>query len=117
MKSARHLAPTGPYQERLREFDLREIDAAAPHSLAHRKYMARLTWVMGIIQRELPPGSRVLAGSGQESTHGRTRVHQRVNDTLGAYLHNGRDGWDWHRMVDRICLRNAGAYGLPFGDA
>ena len=60
MKSARHLAPTGPYQERLREFDLREIDAEDRRSLFHRKYMARLTRVMGIIQRELPPGSRVL---------------------------------------------------------
>ncbi len=60
MKSARDLVPTGPYQEQLRQFDLREIDAEDTHSLFHRKYMARLTRVIEVIKQELAPGSTVL---------------------------------------------------------
>jgi len=53
MRDARQLHPTDPYQKLLQEYDLREIDAEDRHSLFHRKYMARLDWVLRAIQREL----------------------------------------------------------------
>ena len=69
MKSARALVPTGSYQERLREFDLREIDAEDARSLFHRKYVARLTGVIEAIKQDLPPGSAVLEiGCSQANT-------------------------------------------------
>ncbi len=60
MRDARQLHPANSYQKLLQEYDLREIDARDRRSLFHRKYMARLGWVIGTIQRELAPGSTVL---------------------------------------------------------
>ncbi len=60
MKRARDLVPAGSYQKRLQEFDLREIDADDTRSLFHRKYMARLTWVIRAVEREVSPGATVL---------------------------------------------------------
>jgi len=60
MKNARELHPTNSYQKMLQEYDLREIDAQDRCNLFCRKYMARLSWVLQTIQRELPPGSLVL---------------------------------------------------------
>ncbi len=60
MKDARELHPTNSYQKMLQEYDLREIDAQYRRSLFHRKYMARLGWVLQTVQRELTPGSTVL---------------------------------------------------------
>lgn len=60
MRDARQLRPANSYQKLLQEYDLREIDARDRHSLFHRKYMARLGWVLQTVQRELTPGSTVL---------------------------------------------------------
>jgi len=60
MKSAADLNPSDPYQRLLQEYDLREIDSNDARSLFHRKYMARLRWVVGTVQRQLAPGSIVL---------------------------------------------------------
>ncbi len=60
MRNARELHPTNSYQKLLQEYDLREIDAQDRRSLFHRKYMARLSWVLQTVQRELGPGSTVL---------------------------------------------------------
>ena len=60
MRDARQLHPANSYQKLLHEYDLREIDAQDRHSLLHRKYMARLGWVLQTVQRELAPGSTVL---------------------------------------------------------
>jgi len=69
MRDARQLHPPNSYQELLQEYDLREIDAEDRRSLFHRKYMTRLDWVVGAIQRELAPGSTVLeVGCSQANT-------------------------------------------------
>jgi len=69
MRDARQLHLTDPYQKLLQEYDLREIDAEDRHSLFHRKYMARLGWVLRTMQRELAPGSTVLeVGCSQANT-------------------------------------------------
>ncbi len=60
MRNARQLHPTDSYQKLLQEYDLREIDARDRRSLFHRKYMARLGWVLQTVQQELAPGSTVL---------------------------------------------------------
>lgn len=60
MKNARQLCPEGEYQRRLQQFDLREIDAADPHSVFHLKYLNRLRRVRGAIRRHCRPGARVL---------------------------------------------------------
>jgi len=69
MKDARQLHPVNSYQKLLQEYDLREIDAEDRRSLFHRKYMARLAWVLQTVQRELAPGSTVLeVGCSQANT-------------------------------------------------
>lgn len=60
MKSARHLQPQAEYQQCLRQFDLREIDAVDQRSLFHLKYRERLEKILGAIRRYCPQGARVL---------------------------------------------------------
>jgi len=60
MRDARQLYPTDPYQRLLQQYDLREIDARDRRSLLHRKYMARLGWVLQTVRRELAPDSTLL---------------------------------------------------------
>ena len=60
MKSAHNLEPSDPDQKLLRDYDLREIDAADPRSRFHRKYVARLRRIVQAVTAALPPGAIVL---------------------------------------------------------
>lgn len=60
MKDARQIAPGGPDHERLRGFDLREINAADPGEHMALKYMARLEGVLEAARRYIPRGGLVL---------------------------------------------------------
>ena len=60
MRSAREITPGGDYHRYLRDYDLREIDAADLRSLFHLKYLARLRPLLALARRHAGPGGRVL---------------------------------------------------------
>jgi 2-polyprenyl-3-methyl-5-hydroxy-6-metoxy-1,4-benzoquinol methylase len=54
------VAPASAEESRLRDFDLREIDALDPRSHFALKYLARLHSVLAAVRRHVPAGSQVL---------------------------------------------------------
>jgi SAM-dependent methyltransferase len=60
MRSARDLTPHNPEEERLRAFDLRELDAEDPRSHFALKYRARLDAVLDATRTYVPPGGLIL---------------------------------------------------------
>lgn len=60
MRSARDLTPHNPEEERLRAFDLREIDAVDPRAHFALKYRARLRAVLSAAVRFVPAGGSIL---------------------------------------------------------
>jgi SAM-dependent methyltransferase len=60
MRSALDLVPHNPEEERLRAFDLRELDAEDPRSHFALKYRARLEAVLAAARRYVPPGGLIL---------------------------------------------------------
>ncbi|MEN6303477.1 MAG: class I SAM-dependent methyltransferase [Armatimonadia bacterium] len=65
MKSSRDLTPASDYEAWLREFDLRDLDAADPRTMWALKYRSRLHSALEPLRR-LPTGARALeVGSSQ----------------------------------------------------
>jgi len=65
MRSSREISPANAYEAWLREFDLRDIDAADPHTMWALKYRSRLHSALRAF-RQLPAGARILeVGSSQ----------------------------------------------------
>lgn len=60
MKDAREIVPVTPEHARLREFDLREINAQDPGDHMALKYMARLEGVVAAVRKHVAPGGLVL---------------------------------------------------------
>ncbi|NSW54469.1 MAG: class I SAM-dependent methyltransferase [Armatimonadetes bacterium] len=60
MKDAREIVPLNPEQARLRDFDLREINAQDPGDHMALKYMARLEAVAAAVRKYAPFGGLVL---------------------------------------------------------
>lgn len=60
MKRAQDLSPLSAGEARLRDYDLREVDAPDHRSHFRLKYMARLDAVLAAVRRHVPPGGRVL---------------------------------------------------------
>ncbi|MBP8952471.1 MAG: methyltransferase domain-containing protein [Armatimonadetes bacterium] len=66
MKDAREIVPLNPEHARLRDFDLREINAQDPGDHMALKYMARLEGVVAAVRKHAAPGGLVLeAGCAQ----------------------------------------------------
>lgn len=66
MKRAQEITPANSEEERLRGFDLREIDAPDARSHFALKYVGRLEAVLAAVRRETPAGGVVLeAGCSQ----------------------------------------------------
>lgn len=60
MRTAREITPENQEEERLRAFDLRELDAADARSHFALKYRARLQAVISATTRYVPPGGLIL---------------------------------------------------------
>ncbi|MCL4543410.1 MAG: methyltransferase domain-containing protein [Chloroflexi bacterium] len=66
MRDPRLIVPASPRESYAHEHDLLELYAADRNSLIHRRYIERISWIMGTVKRYCAPGGTVLEiGSAQ----------------------------------------------------